>query len=108
MGADGKTGCGMSDFISREALLKKRHGCDRNCSVCDFATDGDSWCNGELFVVDVLAIPAADVVEVKRGRWIKRRFSEKVYGETCSVCHTTWDCGTNFCPNCGAKMEEQT
>ena len=51
----------MSDYISREELLKRRHGCNRNCSTCDFATDGDNWCQGELFVVDVLAIPAADV-----------------------------------------------
>ena len=54
-------------------------------------------------------LPAADVRPVVRGKWMERRFSEDVYGAECSVCHTTWDYGTNFCPNCGADMrEEQT
>ena len=52
----------MSEYIERNLLIKRRHGCNRKCSECDFAQDGDSWCQGELFVVDVLAIPAADVV----------------------------------------------
>ena len=49
-------------------------------------------------------IPAADVRPVVRGEWRERRFSEDVYGAECSVCHTTWDYRTNFCPNCGADM----
>lgn len=53
----------------------------------------------------LLALPAADVRPVVRGKWRERRFSGNVYGAECSVCHTTWDCGTNFCPNCGAVME---
>ena len=52
---------GKCDYISREAVLARRHGCVRDCSSCDFARDGDSWCQGKLFVVDVLSIPAADV-----------------------------------------------
>ena len=52
--------------------------------------------------------PTADVVEVKHGEWEKRTFiifdSEKV-GYRCSECHTTWDTETNYCPNCGAKMD---
>ena len=50
------------------------------------------------------SIPAADVRSVVKGTWRERRFSEDVYGAQCSVCHTTWDYGTNYCPNCGADM----
>ena len=50
-----------NDYISRADLIKQRHGCKRDCGSCDFARDGDSWCEGELFITDVLAIPAADV-----------------------------------------------
>jgi len=51
-------------------------------------------------------LPAADVRPVVRGEWKERRFSEDVYDAECSVCHTTWDYGTNFCPYCGADMRE--
>ena len=57
----------MAEYIDRDALLRRKHGCDRkDCSNCDFFTDGDSWCQGEIFVVDVLNVPAADVVKVTR------------------------------------------
>ena len=104
----------MSDYISREALLKRRHGCNRNCSVCDFATDGDSWCEGELFVVDALAIPAADVRENKKRYW----YEDEAGCAICSECREyAFETSTHhisgwfprFCPNCGADMrEEQT
>lgn len=52
---------------------------------------------------------AVDFVEVKHGEWIKRTFivfdNEIKEGYHCSVCNTTWDTNTNFCPNCGAKMD---
>lgn len=57
-------------------------------------------------------IPAADVVEVKRGRWTMWDDGE---GDTyeCSACGEVWtlNAGTpkennmHYCPNCGAKME---
>ena len=49
-------------------------------------------------------IPAADVREVKRGKW------EVHYPlATCSVCGNTMEIVTqlNFCPNCGADMREE-
>lgn len=50
--------------------------------------------------------PAADVAEVRHGRWITK--GQDIF---CSVCGEesahTW-CGaskfSNYCPNCGAKM----
>ena len=46
-------------------------------------------------------IPAADVVERKKGRWIN-----KYPLSTCSVCEQTMILHdfANFCPNCGADM----
>ena len=57
------------------------------------------------------AIPAADVAPVRMGRWKKRSNScgaddmRFIYSVDCLLCHTTWDAPTNYCPNCGAKME---
>jgi len=49
----------------------------------------------------VEAIPSADVAPVRHGRW-----REGVYaGYKCSECRTTWDAPTNFCPNCGCRMD---
>lgn len=51
----------------------------------------------------------ADVVPVVRGNWLLRRAGAGHYWE-CSVCHTN-PCiyvteHTKFCPNCGARMDE--
>lgn len=54
----------------------------------------------------ISAFPAADVVEVKRGRWIEET-NTWANGLRCSECgHKIFGGTTNFCPNCGAKMEE--
>lgn len=45
-------------------------------------------------------IPAADVVEVRHGRWIKH----EGYDE-CEACRAKVICGYNYCPNCGALMD---
>ena len=98
----------MAEYIDREALIKGRHACKRDCATCDFAVDGDSWCEGELFVVDVLRAPAADVRENMRGRW--RQYSPLTDTYECDKCgYQVIDesfC-TNFCPNCGADMRPE-
>lgn len=58
-------------------------------------------------LVDTFAeIPSADVVEVKRGEWIKLPSNGIGNTAECSVCHDSVygyeSC--NFCPNCGADM----
>lgn len=45
-------------------------------------------------------IPAADVAEVKHGRWIKHKYFDK-----CSECYTMVILRYNYCPNCGARMD---
>ena len=67
------------------------------------------------------AIPAADVVEAKRGKWIPDYdYAEYDYdgstplpeplkfqdGWQCSLCGEYTPGKTNYCPNCGAWMEE--
>ncbi len=52
---------GLNDYIKRLDVLKCRNGCYRNCAKCEWAIDRDSQCEGEIFVVNVLEIPAADI-----------------------------------------------
>jgi hypothetical protein len=50
----------------------------------------------------VNVLPAADVVEIKHGKWESRGF----HGHNCSVCDALNDIDTKYCPNCGAKMRK--
>ena len=52
------------EYISREELLKRRYGCGEDCTSCAFVSDGDSWCRGRLYIVNVLREKAADVRHV--------------------------------------------
>jgi hypothetical protein len=48
--------------------------------------------------------PTADVAEVKHGKWMKHGNEKK-----CSECQFIYYSNNdewNFCPNCGAKMDE--
>ena len=48
--------------------------------------------------------PAADVRPVVRGKWGEEWFDHKLK-IVCSECGCFADRMTDFCPNCGAKME---
>lgn len=66
--------------------------------------------------LEVKAMPAADVVEVRHGRWIDKTWTTEddwsYYNHhvvICSVCNKQFDYvineKSNYCPNCGAKMD---
>lgn len=57
-------------------------------------------------------IPTADVTPVRHGRWIERK--EHFYFQNgckewinfyCSECDAPNNSPTDYCPNCGAKMD---
>ena len=54
-------------------------------------------------------MPAADVAPVRRGHWIKRGYACGEAEFECSHCHEIeWRANeTDYCPNCGAKMEAE-
>lgn len=92
----------MSDCISREAALTELQ-------------------NPELFNVSprflqiLRDIPAADVAEVRHGRWFRDEDNwNSLTTFQCSVCGEEYcfECDEdiltlnyNYCPNCGAKMD---
>lgn len=63
------------------------------------------------FAEQIANLPAADVVEVVHGKWIKYEEESKKHIETiyyCSACQN-WDAWGEtekykYCPNCGARM----
>ena len=57
--------------------------------------------------------PTADVQEGKRGKWVKPGNDQDHKQWICSECKGLietacycWHCYYNYCPNCGARMEE--
>ena len=91
----------MSDYIKREDALEQF----------------DYYDLGEYLTTQIrgmlMDIPSADVAPVRHGRW----FQDAIYyGEDGSPCivDICTECGAygyyadfNYCPNCGAKMDEE-
>lgn len=105
----------MAEYIEREALLKK------SIEEKRFVFSMEDLIRDEVVVRTVYkdlaefiwSIPTADVVEVKHGRWVQvicheefeDGFVDRVK-ECCSVCHApNWRRTSNYCPNCGARMD---
>lgn len=57
------------------------------------------------FISTIETFPAADVRPVVRVRWIDHQEGRWIYAK-CSECGTVHDVKSNFCPSCGAWMEE--
>ena len=85
----------------------------------DLFTNAALGCRAAL--EEVKALPAADVREVKRGKWKRvvdftgvEAFGYKetmIVGYGCNVCGYEVDVSEgdyNFCPNCGADMRNAT
>ena len=82
----------MAEYIEREAAIELLHYyTDEACSA---------------IVADMEALPAADVAPVVHGRWIASHDEFCA----CSICkypvYVGWN-QTNYCPNCGATMDEE-
>ena len=83
----------MSEYISREELLKKeKHQEDWNMFL-DYVT-----------IDDVKSIPSADVRENIHGHWIEKEGSIYV----CSKCEGAELFEAKFCHTCGAIMDGKT
>jgi rubrerythrin len=83
----------MAEYISREAVI-------------NITAETGAWETQNR----VRELPAADVQPVKRGKWIENAG----YGGWSNSEFKCPECGimeykpTNFCPNCGARMDGDT
>ena len=62
----------------------------------------------ELCTHEINSIPAADVAEVRHGRWIV--FDPKnAESKECSMCGYLFSrlYPSNYCPNCGTRMDKE-
>lgn len=97
----------MAEYIERAAVEKMLED-------AQLISDGE-YCGYCTEDVSLNSIPAADVVEVRHGRWLTTdAYPHHLY---CSVCYKTYaknakwvnelDLPTNYCPNCGARMDKE-
>lgn len=100
----------MPEYIEREELLK-----DINETVVFTVRNGvklpTSEMRGANKVIDrIKSAPTADVVEVRHGEWISNGLTQDYVCSECSGMAPV-DCEkedfyeSNYCPNCGAKMD---
>ena len=94
----------MTDYISREEVLSLTRDI---CVPTKWGTEYRHW---SIDPSAVSELPAADVREVKRGRWRLIGADKRGLGGifVCSVCDRTFPYKTNFCPNCGTDMRDAT
>ena len=101
----------MAEYIEREYAV------DAVADVYYDTPDINLSC--EKFEAAILEIPAADVAPVRHGRWIMKKTSTGAAYTVCSHCNASVKYndeygtvvmnlkGANYCPNCGAKMDEE-
>ena len=111
----------MAEYIDRESFLKDIE--ERYCLPCKEAGRDHNGCKCRACWVDdmcgeVIDAPAADVAPVVHGHWIIKKTSAGASYTVCSHCNASVKYndeygtvvmnlkGANYCPNCGAKMDE--
>ena len=59
------------------------------------------------FIVD--EIPTADVVPVRHGYWVKEKRDVLIHWHcsACKECYFLEEPNAEYCPHCGAKMDEE-
>ena len=105
----------MAEYIEREAISEEiRKYYYKNPPNFSYGEGFDRGLDRAQRAI--LDAPAADVAPVRHGRWVQvicheefeDGFVDRVR-ECCSVCHApNGRRTTNYCPDCGAKMDGGT
>lgn len=98
----------MKEYIEKAAV-------ENMLETAQLISDGE-YCGYCTEDVSLNSIPAADVAEVRHGRWDASDRYKFLDGSTCIRCT---ECGAalhleeyqkyhwHYCPNCGARMDEE-
>ncbi len=110
----------MNDLIRRDDVIKAIHGYWSNKIdelpteltedgevIADMRKANEYLEHNKQLSLFVQLIKTVEVVEPKHGRWI----TDGLLPTTCSECGHIWEGfrfrGGNYCPNCGAKMDNE-
>ena len=111
----------MAEYITKEKAVKIIE--QRQKELCPVGRYGRNYVYGsdrekydawEEIIDEIENMDAADVAEVRHGRWVdKTNISRSAVEQRvdCSVCGqifwTTAVLSFNYCPNCGALMDKE-
>ena len=84
-----------ADWIMRELGIGGKEERAKNIGEIVTAEDVDNW-------------PAADVEPVRHGRWMTDKLQKFIWCSACKNVGSSDRVATNYCPNCGAKMDKET
>ena len=96
----------MAEYIEREELLRIEKLLDTEVLRAS-KTASNIY---DQILYDIENFPAADVVPVVHGKWIRKEAEGAIFADyECSVCsaYPTGGIKSCYCPNCGAKMDEE-
>ena len=86
----------MDEHINREAVYEDFEKCN---------SENPKWTPSRVKTL-IARQKAADVVPVRHGRWVNTHSDSEFV--QCCLCkypvYAAWNV-TNYCPNCGAKMD---
>lgn len=103
-----------NDLISRSALLKYIDSTD--CDACaEYPDNGSEWGFGRKTILKIISeAPAVDATSVVHGRWIPEHYGGMWPAGSprpeckCSRCGARhYDLYAQYCPGCGAKMDDE-
>ena len=71
-------------------------------ALCEYA---NNLKDKQVDANDIMRFPRVDAEPVRHGHWRDEQIGRWIYAE-CDLCRTVHDTRSNYCPNCGAKMDE--
>ncbi len=103
----------MKEYIERAVAVKKFENYRRDCEEENDERAAQIF---EDCISELMAIPAADVAEVRHGRWVNPHWRNSDFACNCSACgveaiHREYRWHERgiypICPNCGARMYKE-
>ena len=89
----------MKEYIERAAAMEAIFG----LTIVDPAVA--QYANAVCYHLQ--NIPAADVAEVRHGRWVRDKWPSGTHKLICSECGEWSGKQSKYCPSCGARMDKE-
>ena len=105
----------MAEYIDKSALYKKIAQLEELARNSYLETPSNSPCYSRYmaqlnertaFKHLIADFPAADVEPMRHGRWIEYQIPPIICCSNCDWATDVKEKNFNYCPNCGAKMDE--